>query len=261
MEQQKKKNLDINYLNLASTKKDSYIYRIIPLHRLEELFSKKKNSLIMPVEWEDPFENFILQSQFKTTTGELATIDFHDRFYAQCWTLHKSSDAMWRIYAPVPENKKSNNVRYEGIRIRTTLKKLFESLSIGRNELAEVQCFIGKVIYLSKPKLEEFADTILTGFPQHQQLAQTLLVKRRAFIHEKEVRLIYFDTENCNQNKLFEYSIDPHLLIDQIMTDPRQKENDAVEMKRRIKEVTGFKGPITRSLLYKPPQGMVFNFG
>jgi len=33
-------------------------------------------------------------------TGEVVEWGFREDFFGQCWTFHKASDAMWRIYSP-----------------------------------------------------------------------------------------------------------------------------------------------------------------
>lgn len=240
-----------NYLNLSDSELDKPVYRIISIDRLEQLFNTKTNVLVSPEKWDDPFENFILKSKIKLDDGEIGNIGFCNDYYAQCWTTHKASDAMWRIYS---QDSK-------GVRIRTTVRKLAESLSIDLKESKNTQCFIGKVKYLRNKKLLEFANTILTGLPKSTQFAQTLLVKRPAFIHEKEIRLIYFDKDNTVKSDVFGYKFDPHTLIEQIMIDPRMTKDEALSTKVKIRKATSYKGIIKRSLLYAPPENMVFNLG
>ena len=59
-----------NYINIDLTVKDQYIYRIISVDRLHELFSNNQNSLVSPKKWEDPFENFILKSKARLPDGD-----------------------------------------------------------------------------------------------------------------------------------------------------------------------------------------------
>lgn len=240
-----------NFLNLGPHEVDQYIYRIISLKRLYQLFETKKNVLVSPELWDDPFENFIMKSKVRFNDGTIADIDFCNDYYGQCWTLLDASDAMWRIYS---NDKKS-------VRIRTTIRNLAESLHQNLGDLKNVQCYIGKVEYLPNRQLMRFADTIFSGIPQSTSFAKTLLVKRPAFRHEKEVRLIYMDKDKSLQDKLFRYPIDPHSLIDQIMIDPRLTQAEADNLKSQIKSKTNFPGPIKRSLLYAPPKDMIFNIG
>lgn len=124
-----------NYINISACERDSFIYRIVSLRRLFDLFAGEANVLVKPSKWQDPFENFILRA---------------DRIYAQCWTLQKASDAMWRIYSP---NAKA-------VRIRSTVRRLLESLNADRASTAYTEAFIGRVRYLNNQKLMSYAETI-----------------------------------------------------------------------------------------------------
>ena len=223
---------------------------IFSLDRLYELFTNSENVLVSPSKWEDPFENFILQSSVQTASGETGKFAFHDDFYGQCWTFHTASDAMWRIYSP---NK-------DAVRVRTSVDKLARSLSGSLGQWAHVQAFIGRVDYLSDQKLKRFAGTVFELGFNPDAIARSLLIKRKAFAHEREVRLLYLEKGGTKHpNGLYRYTIDPHTLIDQIMIDPRLTVSDAKVHMREIRNRTEFKGKIKRSLLYAPPEGFVVN--
>ena len=179
--------------------------------------------------------------------GRYAAIGFHDQFYGQCWTLQSASDAIWRIYSPARN----------AVRLRSTVRKLAGSLWDHCGKWAPHEVFVGKVRYLPSKPLEEFAKGILRsegGALSMRLFAKTLLVKRPAFKHEREVRLIFrpHDLEDAGDD-LFSYPVDPHELFDQLMIDPRMPDTDARALKEEIVSRTGFKGRILRSLLYAPP--------
>lgn len=109
---------DANYLYLLGPMRDKFVYRIIPVERLFELFASRQNVLVKPKRWEDPFENFILKARVQLPDGACAIIGFRDQFYGQCWTLQSALDAMWRIYSP----------KSEAVRVRSRVRKLAESL-------------------------------------------------------------------------------------------------------------------------------------
>lgn len=236
-----------NYLNFYASSCDEFVYRIVSIERLFELFASKKNVLVKPRKWEDPFENFILGCRVQLPDGTQATFGFQDQFYGQCWTLQSASDAMWRIYSP-----ESNAVR-----VRSTVRKLGESLWRHSGNSARDEVFIGRVRYLACRKLEKFAKGVLRsagGQLPMKLFAGTLLVKRPAFRHEREVRLIFTPQDKAKaKGDLFSYPVDPNELIDQIMIDPRMALKDAAGLKEKIKSKTGFLGKIKRSLLYAPP--------
>jgi hypothetical protein len=124
-------------------------------------------------------------------------------------------------------------------------------------EWAPHEAFIGKVRYLANKELISFAKGALssdTGLLSMRMFAQTLVVKRLAFRHEREVRLLFIPHENADaKDDLFPYPVDPHGLIDQVMIDPRLGLPEANALKQKIRAQTGFAGEIKRSLLYAPP--------
>ncbi len=118
--------------------------------------------------------------------------------------------------------------------------------------------------YLPNKELISYANSAFlgAGIPSSRLFAQTLLVKRPAFKHEREVRLLFFQhNEHLAKDDLYAYAVDPHKFVDQIMIDPRMSEKDASKLKGHIRTQTGFSGPIKRSLLYAPPAPMVLAFG
>lgn len=237
--------------NIKESEIDKPIYRIISLERLLELFLTKTNTLVKPKMWEDVFENFILKSSVRLCNGEIVEYNLHDRIYGQCWTLQNASDAMWRIYS---SDKK-------GLRIRTTIRKLAESLGNAQPSLPDVRCRIGRVEYLSEKKLMEVANSTFddSGIGV-DELFRSLLVKRRAFLHESEVRALYEELDDISfSNDLYRYKIDPHYLIDQIMIDPRRSYEEFIGIKNIIQETTGFRGRIVRSLLYTLPKDITLD--
>lgn len=242
-----------NYLNIPPDSRDRFIYRITSVDRLLEFFQTGKNVLVAPYKWDDPFENFVLRSRVKLGTGELARFEFHDQFYGQCWTLQKSSDAMWRIYSP----------RKDAVRIRSTIRRVAESLSHARAEWAEVEVFIGEVGYIRQEQIVSHVDAIFQErtVPPSRMFARTLLVKRPAFRHEREVRLLFFQQDGPREKSAYyTYATDPHNLVCQIMIDPRMSIEAAKALRARIIAETGYRGAIKRSLLYRSPPEMVFRF-
>lgn len=237
-------------LNLGNIPPDNFLYRIIPEHRLYEMFENHENVLVSPSLWDDPFENFILKAPVRSCSGEIGEFGFHSDLYGQCWTRHKASDAMWRIYS---QDKRA-------VRIRTTIDKLANSLAGALGDWARVQCFIGRVDYLPEKDLAAFAGSVFGNGLSEAACARSLLVKRIAFRHEREVRLLYFERGPTKHAKgLYRYAIDPHDLIDQMMIDPRLTREEAETFKRDIRDKTGFEGTVKRSQLYRPPHGFVID--
>lgn len=240
------------YLNLDKKELNQHIYRTISYDRLIELFQTKQNTLVKPQLWEDTFENFILKTKLKNEAGEQIEYDVNNRMYGQCWTLEKSSDAMWRIYS----------LKKDGLRIRTTIDQLLDSLCLATIDKNQCEHCVGKVEYLSETKLLRRArDT----FTQHGEITfgglfKSLLLKRRAFKHENEIRLIFCDwAKDAGKSNLFKYEVEPHELITQIMIDPRVSYEEFKKIEINIRQNTNYSGEIKRSLLYRLPESLVLN--
>jgi len=157
---------------------------------------------------------------------------------------------MWRIYS---QNK-------NGIRIRTTVEKLLESLSIANVSTPMVESGIGKVTYKTDKKIVAAVKGTFRedGRMTFGGLFRSLLIKRKAFEHEKEIRLIHLDWgHELPDSNLFKYEIDPHDLISQVMIDPRISYDEFKNIQKKIENKTGYKGDIKRSLLYKLPEPVV----
>lgn len=228
---------------------DTKIYKILKRDYFFELFEDGQNALVLPRKWQDKFENVILKAEVRTASGERGTFAFHDDVYGQCWTLHTASDAMWQIYS----DKKN------AVRVRTTVGRLIDSLHAAHDDWAHATCFIGKVQYMGERRLEEFAGTIFKDGITPEAIARSLLVKRNAYKHEREVRLIYIERNNTKHaDGVYKYDIDPHALIDQAMIDSRVPYAKFVPFKKQVIKRTGLADKqIMRSLLYRQPKGFV----
>jgi hypothetical protein len=116
-------------------------------------------------------------------------------------------------------------------------------------------CFIGKVEYKKEkdPRAYLGGGGLLSISPV--RFARSLLLKRRAFKHESEVRLLHFGSAKDHDEKgLYRYAVDPHTMITQIMADPNRNRVDWLAHKQQIKAETGFAGKIERSKIYDPPE-------
>ncbi len=234
------------YLNFEADPKDRFVYRITTVERLKELFTLRSNTLVKPNLWDDPFENFILNSKVRLKSGKIVKYNYHESVYGQCWTLHKESDAMWRIYA----------AEKGGVRLRSTIAALAQQFESAHSEHTDVRCCVGRVQYLSPRRMKRFADSTFDDYGiEVTNIFGSLLVKRLAFAHERELRLIYFELDDSKLGEdMYGYAVDPHAMINEIMLDPRLP-LDAVKLKKaEIRSATGFRGPIKRSLLYSAPR-------
>jgi len=242
-----------NFLNFKNETKETHIYRIFPEHRIKEIFNQRKNALVHPEKWDDPFENLVFKSKAKIDDNRTAGFGMRDDFFGQCWTLHRETDAMWRIYS---ENQ-------TGVKVRTTIGKLFNSLYSTLNDTPDLHCWIGRVEYLTKKVLiEQIQSGFINEVPILNSngvgLAQTLLIKREEFRHEREVRLLY-SKRNKEKKRVHKYEMNPNEVFDQLIFDPRRPDADNLHLVEFFKD-NGFTGYIGSSQLYQLPDSLTINF-
>lgn len=239
-----------NYINIPKRERGNYVYRTLPFNRLVEIFESEKNTLLAPYMWKDldPFENFILQAPVDRNGTKLL---WHDHFFGQCWSMTDESDAIWRIYSP---DKSS-------VRIRTTIEKLAESLSKNSGSHS-IDSFIGKVKYYFQKRMMPVAkklraDILNVRNNDVKKSAKAFLIKRDAFKHEDEIRLIYFGNDTEKGKNIYQYSIDPHNLIESVTIDPRAPTQLVEVYSHYLRNKIKFKGDIIKSKLYDLPPAVI----
>lgn len=230
---------------------DSPIYRVYPVDRLTQVFNDKKNTLVKPLMWDDPFENLILQQTATLSDGRTISFDsIREQLYGQCWTLNtEETDALWRIYSP----------KKDGIRVKTTLRKLFDNFYNPTHKWAMIAFFIGKINYETEEQIRAFfenPDNLGAIFDTSAKgIVQTLLVKRPEFEHENEVRLIYLANNETDDTtkKIYQYDFDPNEIFDELLFDPRFDEELFVAKTAEFR-AKGFIKAIDKSKLYSVPK-------
>lgn len=232
-----------NFIDLDEVQVDKPVYRVMPFDRLLQALVSKELVLSKPMLWDDPFENALLRGTFPTRDGSRYSFAAKDYVYGQCWTLHRETDAMWRIYS---HNK-------NGIRVTSTPRKLLDVLKVRGQQRWGKRCFIGRVKYQVKSELLKSIkklSPLLSGGPA---IAGSLLYKRTEFRHEREVRLIYCTEDVEHVGSVLPFAIDPTSLFDKIVFDPRADES-VVKAQTKVLRALGYAGRVTQSTLYRIPQ-------
>jgi len=232
-------------LNFTEKELDKEIYRIMPIHRLLEIFSIKKLTLVRPEYWDDPFENLLLKSVLILDGEPCSLENIRVAVYGQCWTLHKETDAMWRIYS---QDK-------QGVKVKTTIRKLLDSLQVQSGEYKKIHCFIGKVKYLTQQDLVSKLQSLYLMDSLGGDIAESLIYKRLEFKHEKEVRLIY----TGKSDTVHQFEIDPFDLFDEIVFDPRINEHLFDSYKNSLVK-KGYDKSIRQSVMYQIPKNLVLKY-
>lgn len=225
------------------------VHRVFKLEYFMQLFENKKNTLVKTIEWEDPWENFLLKQSIQGHPSGLSVSleTIMQKYYGQCWTFkEKDDDALWRIYSP----------DQKGVRVTTKLGKLWDDFYDVNITFAPLSYFLGQVQYLSEKEIKDYFENTFraSDMPKNQtgkSIIESLLIKRKEFEHEKELRLIY--TNDNHANPFYKYTINPNDFIEEVLFDPRMNDNDIQQIKLKLINTYGFEGIIKKSPLYQIP--------
>lgn len=233
------------------------IYQILPLKYLIKILTKDTIRFMNIFKhWQDPYELFLLKQNISVEGRSYKERFNHQamRYYGQCWSLTKDSDAMWRIYSYFKD----------GVRIKTTVGKLINELEQTRGMIAVVPYF-GKVRYCTKEEIGMWMQTNLNEESGHlfDALKNSLFIKRKEFSHENEMRFILYLDEatdfvfNSEKNRcdnihddFIDLKINSREFIDEIAFDPRLSKEDFEDWKTMLSNLTG-NIPIVQSDLYE----------
>ncbi|MCL2592033.1 MAG: DUF2971 domain-containing protein [Defluviitaleaceae bacterium] len=201
------------------------IYKFMGFDRLVEMLKYNKMYLRNVIKWDDTWE--YPARYFARNEDELNNLQVD--IYGSCWCTTEYTDALWRIYS---QDKKSAC-------IKTTVKKLKDAI---KHQKHDSYFFLDKVVYVSdEEEAMELVKSIslMRLFGQHTvvdgiDITKILLstIKRKAFEHEKEVRLL---VQNASPTDKLEdgifIDIDYSELISEVILDPRVDERYISEKK------------------------------
>jgi hypothetical protein len=253
---------------IGSLPLDTPIYRTIALPRFRAILRDGAMALVRPSAWEDPFEDLVSKCvavPADRRAPPIALDALRMPVYGQCWTLTEESDAIWRSYSIVhrePTSGDNQQPESEGVRVRTTIRRLLRALWRSATGSAAESCFAGAVRYMpARHALEFVAAEIVrareAAFAGARGHAESLLVKRGPFSYEREVRLIYVDVGNTVRAPLFHVRLDPNWLLSRVTLDPRLNSSDRASRETEFRGL-GFTREVTVSPLY---ERMVFEIG
>jgi hypothetical protein len=236
-------------INIGNSDLSRTVYRTFSLARFEALLAAKSNGLASPAKWDDPFENFFLANTLlKGNGGELGDMQSLAKdWYGQCWTFNDESDAIWRIYSP---NK-------DGIKVAVRLGDLLDDLAKSVVQ-PSLQAFAGRVLYWTENEISSHMSnqnfTTLTMGGQNDCFAELLCIKREAFKHEEELRLLFCDIKsNIGQNGVYSYPFNVNTRLSEAVIDPRLSQQEADTLVNALNN-KGLTVPTQRSTLYDAPR-------
>jgi hypothetical protein len=239
--------IEDGYIRIHLAERNRPIFRFMPLKHFLHFFLSKTNFLSAPGRWEDPWENIVANSRYKS-----CDYPFRHAIFGQCWTFadEHGSDAAWRMYTP----------NRDGVRIEMTPMSLLASLecsSVLETGFPTVTAFLGRVRYLKEEELTRILfseDALRRRLWSRGDLgfARSFLLKRRGFAHEREVRLLVI-SPNDDDRRDYQYDCDPVVRMQSVLFDPRMDASLCDGLKRLLKK-RGFKGDVRRSALYEMPE-------
>lgn len=226
---------------LLDIPEDKYIYRIIHFKYLKQWFDTGQLPLLSPSLWEDPFERALMREVFPEESNRL---EARGRMHGLSFSNNGISDALWRIYSP----------DIKGIRIKTSSNILNMALK-NSPELQKGNTYLGSVKYSNTKEWMKKAKKIRSAAKRNgiKAIAEAMLLKRRPFTHEEEVRLLYIDNTKGKHENLLYVSLNPHEIIKTLLIDPRAGKEDVEKYKDYFKRTAGYKNSVAQSSIYQVP--------
>lgn len=221
--------------------------------------------LVAPHRWEDPFEvlsqSVILVDPRSEPPETQPLDDFLQPAYAQCWSRIEESDTLWRAYSRVFKDtyfQRNLFPRDEGVQVRSSPRKLLAALRDWAADNPGYACFVGAVRYLPRTGIYHHLEALLNRHgPEalgHGALrAELLLLKRDAFAHEAEVRIIAVSEARAEEEDRLAVAIDPSEVFDEVTFEPRLAPGER-EGRENMARSLGYKGKFRVSDLYRQTQ-------
>lgn len=215
-----------------SNPNDPYLYRILGFERVVQLFESGKLYFSHPSKWEDPYENAVEHTAFKST-------------YAQCWCSKGVSDAMWRIYSP----------QKIGVRIKIRKSTLTQAVRSAAKSIG-ARSAVKRVSYLPESKVKEKIALLeqKSKFKGDPTVAlNALFYKRLAYSHESEYRAVIYDVsgKNGSIDNGLSINVSPHQLIESVLFDPRAPDEIVNAFELYLRKSIKFEKSIGKSMLYR----------
>lgn len=237
---------------------DRPLYRIFPLWAFEDMLRVRRLVLVPPKLWDDPREDIpasiMMQrpdNKQKPLSGYLSPVR------CQCWSFEAESDSLLRAYSRVTIDKihrRNVEPRNEGVLVRTTPRKLNLALAEWAGRVTWGKFYLGRVEYLPREEAsQKIVDILARKGPiemgRGENRAQSLLLKRQAFSHEDEVRLIWVCGDQRDVEEVMTVNVQPNDFIEEVTFDPRLIRFELLERQQSAKGL-GYEGAFAESTLY-----------
>jgi len=238
------------------------LYRIMSLERLKHTLQTNSLSMAKPKTWEDPYETFLMNYKARMKDGTIVGFQpIREKIYCLCWSLREECEGLWKAHS---YSSKNRDLKFAKIKIHAN--KLMNYFYDTNNLFHYISYFIGRVTYveldfiisLLKEGIGSYYNSIYSSY---MAIIHSLLLKRKVFEYEDEVRLIFYaqDRDDIDKSSIinkwdlssnyFSFKIDSNDLIEEIVLHPYLKEEECIEIEQEIRTL-GYKGKISHSNLY-----------
>lgn len=230
-------------INFKDFDLETPIYRVFSLDKILDLLINSKLTLVKPKLWDDPFENFLFKQTVKDSYNENIPLgELEKSVFGNCWTLNSDTDFGWKVYAP---NK-------DGIQVQTTIAKLHNHLNEMLPDNHTKLIKVGKVQYWDWRRIKDHYEKE-GGFNWLDLMSSmNLFFKRTEFVAENEIRVLAVNKSKVSDD-IWQLDIDPNILIDKMLVDPRVSDSKFNVIKKVIQKL-GYEGQIEKSELYSIPK-------
>lgn len=236
------------------------LYRFMPINYLEDLIKNERIYLCQVTKWEDSWEfpSRFIKNKHKPSSNhpslyltQNANI-IQNELYGICFSQIMDTDALWRIYS---HNKSS-------VCIKTSVKSISNAVfnPIMNKEFTDrigvVDGFIAPVQYFKIDEVSIEDIYLAENAKYYPAYMYPAFVKRNAFEHEHEVRLIIYPPISCTGSNGIFLKLGTMDFIEEIILDPRLNETEESTIRKRLK---GCKHLIRKSHLYDIPEFILDN--
>ena len=184
-----------NVYSIGQTNSKWFIYRYMPLEAFKACLTSGQVRFAEPSTWNDEYEKRFYNADYDTQLK--APANTHPRLFAFCATIEKESEPGWKMYSSCQP----------AVEIKINRKKWLKALSAVAKQQA-IKIYEGQVNYDIKPSHIQILHKATyqkkgTAIPYpvtgHDELFRPfdldsylslLLIKRKAFDYEKEMRYL-----------------------------------------------------------------------
>jgi hypothetical protein len=227
-------------LQIENFTEGDILHKYISFDALVDLLKNGRLRFTRVTSWPDPYEAAYYRTvDLYDVDGSLLPnpIDYK-KYFGSSWTLHKNSDAMWKLYS-----KNEDSIL---ITTNATIVKHFVGDGIygGAIYFGGGPHGLANDFFMARARLHQHFNE--TNYSDEEKQSMALLLKHYAYHYEREIRFIVSAESKVDH---VYYKVDPYHLVQHIRLDPRMTP-EKVEMYSDYFRKLGVKCHITKSELY-----------